>query len=77
MDKVQKSTYIYNAITETAITCSKMPYDAYAMTYLIKRPFVYACGGRSTGEDTVAILKKCARYNIDTNVWELIAELNI
>jgi len=46
MDKVQKSTYIYNANTETAERAMNMIYEAYAFPSVYAYPWIYVCGGR-------------------------------
>lgn len=36
----------------------------YTSNSLYKPPYVYAIGGRSYGEDDIAILKSCERFDL-------------
>ena len=47
MDKVQKSCYIYNALTETGNVMARMIHEAYAFPSIFLYPYVYTFGGRS------------------------------
>ena len=36
---------------------------------------IYVMGGRTYGEDELAILDNCERYDFETNKWEWIAPM--
>lgn len=49
----------------------------YTFPLVKKNNFVYAIGGRVYGDDNVSLLNKCERYDIETNKWNSIADMNV
>jgi len=50
-DKVSKFTYLYNGKNNTVGRKANMCWESYAFCTLVKHPWVYAFGGRKSGDD--------------------------
>lgn len=51
--------------------------ERYTFNCVMRKQYIYAIGGRTYGEDDVAIKQSCERFNLSTRQWEKIASLNI
>ena len=54
-----------------------MSHIRYTFPLVMKDHYVYAIGGRVYGSDNISLLKKCERFNLETDKWENIADMNV
>lgn len=76
MDLISNKSFDYNIKTKIAQRLANMKQDRYTFNCLMREGKVYVIGGRTYGEDNVALLKSCERYDPDKENWEDIAPLN-
>ena len=62
MSYVSKNALIFDASKNTVKKIHKMNEERYTFPTFIKGNYVYVIGGRTYGEDNVAIKKQCERY---------------
>ena len=62
MDYVSKNAYIYDGIANKVTKIDSMFHERYTFQTVLKDQFVYVIGGRTYGEDSVAIRKECERW---------------
>ena len=55
----------------------KMNKLRYIFNAVYFNKYIYVLGGRDYGNDETAVLKNCERFNLISNKWETIADLNI
>ena len=74
--KISRDAYIFDAATHSVVKCQKMIGMRYTMNIIAKDDKVYVIGGRSYGGDNEGILNTCEYYDLNKNVWNVIAPLN-
>jgi N-acetylneuraminic acid mutarotase len=73
---ISAKTYLYHPETNKATKLPKSNFERYTYSIISKGDYVYAIGGRNYGDDDVtALLKVCERYNLKTNKWDRIGDL--
>lgn len=77
MDDITKNTFIYDACTNRVTKAHNMLHERYTFCCVLRKNYVYAIGGRTYGEDDIAIHKNCERFDLKKRQWEEIANLNI
>ena len=76
MDFICRKCFIYRADEKRAEKQLDMFQQRYTFSTIYKKPYIYAIGGRTYGEDREAILSSCERFNLLTGEWQKIAALN-
>jgi len=72
---ISSNTYIYSPQENKAIKLAKSHHPRYTFNLYAKGNYVYALGGRSWGDDDVALMSACERFNLTTGTWEKIGDL--
>ena len=75
--KISRDAFIFDATTHSVVKCQKMIGMRYTMNIVAKDDKVYVIGGRSYGGDNEGILNTCECFDINKNVWSVIAPLNL
>jgi len=70
------TAFWYDPITNTARVLKDMEQPRYTHTVAYLDGEVYAIGGRYYGKDKEGVLRHVEKYNISTNKWTTLAELN-
>ena len=73
---IPQNSFLYSPQDNTAVKLAKSNYARYTFNLYSKDNYVYAIGGRSWGDDEIALMKFCERYSLIDKVWESIADLN-
>ena len=73
---IPQNTYLYSPHDNTAVKLAKSNYARYTFNLFSKDNYVYAIGGRSWGDDEIALMKYCERYSLVDEAWEKIGNLN-
>lgn len=75
--KISQAAFSYDLATKTIKRLPSMLHLRYTFPLVRFKGHVYALGGREYGNDSLAILRQCERFDLSLEKWEAIPKLNV